>query len=118
MLTIFLFLASPAYAGPFAKFGRGITNIFFSPLEIILQMDNLAKDNDKATAYTGGVFKGLGMMLVRIGGGVYELATFPLPLPLHYEPLFNKPTVLDDLRPRMERTHAFDPLPGNDPPTL
>jgi putative exosortase-associated protein (TIGR04073 family) len=69
------------------KLGRGFTNIISSPLEIFNQPIQMSKTERWPIACFGGFFKGIVMMVERIGVGVYEIVTFPIPWPNGYEPL-------------------------------
>ena len=93
---IALFLIAACFAFPLSasanddawnKLGRGFCNIVTSPLEILNQPVQMAKTERWPIAMAGGFFKGIGMMLVRLGTGVYEIVTFPLPCPNGYEPI-------------------------------
>jgi putative exosortase-associated protein (TIGR04073 family) len=77
---------------PFGKLGRGIVNIVTSPKEIPIQIlgsaveQNEKYDNNGAAALAGafsGVFKGIGWTLYRLVAGVYDVVTFPFPLPAY-----------------------------------
>ena len=48
--------------------------------------DTSMEDNAFA-GLTLGLAKGLGMTLVRTGSGIFEIATFPFPLPEDYKPI-------------------------------
>ncbi len=104
--TLFFFLigfsalAHGLYAedNPATKLGRGIVNVVASPGEYAVQTAKLMKDHDPLTAYLGGVFQGTTRMLQRIGAGVYEVVTFPVPLPKKYKPLMDPPTTVDALQ--------------------
>jgi putative exosortase-associated protein (TIGR04073 family) len=65
--------------GPSRKLARGIANIAFGlteiPFELIL--NNEAEGN--ATSVTYGGVRGVGRFLSRLGFGVYEVVTFPVP---------------------------------------
>jgi putative exosortase-associated protein (TIGR04073 family) len=65
--------------GPSRKLARGIANIAFGvseiPFEIILS--NEADGN--STAFSYGAIRGVGRFLSRLGFGVYEVVTFPIP---------------------------------------
>ena len=74
--------------GPFVKLGRGLTNIVMAPAEIFMQPLSLAKDYDDFTAFSGGIFKGITLMFLRQLSGIYETATFPIPIPKGYRPLW------------------------------
>lgn len=82
---------------PATKFGRGLVNVIASPGEYIVQTAKLMETHDPFTAYFGGILQGTWRMVERIGGGVYELVTFPIPLPRKYEPLMDPPTTVDAL---------------------
>lgn len=74
---------------PFVKLGRGLTNLITAPGELFIQPVNLSKNHDGFTALLGGIFKGITFMVLRQLSGVYETATFPIPLPPRYQPLWN-----------------------------
>ncbi len=94
VLTGSLLGASAVYAGdnPGSKLGRGLTNVVTSPLEYILQTVKLAKDHDGATAVFGGWANGTWFMIQRVCVGVYEIVTFPVPLPAKYGPVLDPDT--------------------------
>lgn len=77
---------------PATKLGRGITNVVLSPGEYVVQTAKLMGTNDPLTAYFGGFVQGTCKMVERIGGGLYEIVTFPIPLPKKYRPLMDPPT--------------------------
>jgi putative exosortase-associated protein (TIGR04073 family) len=79
---------------PASKLGRGIVNVVSSPGEYVVQTAKLMENHDPLTAYCGGIFQGTWRMLERIGGGVYEIATFPIPFPKKYKPLMDPPTTV------------------------
>ena len=84
----------PPYAedNPASKLGRGIVNVISSPGEYVLQTKKLMETNDPRTAYFGGILQGTCHMIKRIGGGIYEVVTFPIPIPKKYKPLMDPPT--------------------------
>lgn len=75
------------YAGdPIEKLGRGVTNTATGWLEIFKEIKRYSEKSDMAGYITGsfkGIFKAVGRTLV----GVYDMVTFPLPLPRRYEPV-------------------------------
>ncbi len=71
-------------SGPFTKFGRGVTNILMSPVELVYQPMKMREDNNSLVAWIGGIPKGIVYFPVRLLVGVYDLATFPLPWPKNY----------------------------------
>jgi putative exosortase-associated protein (TIGR04073 family) len=89
-------------AGPERKFSRGISNVteFARGGEIRRSMEQTALWEGPDQAYTLGFIRGLNRSLVRTGVGVYEIATFPIPLP-DYDPIFlpEHPVYPDAARP-------------------
>jgi putative exosortase-associated protein (TIGR04073 family) len=77
---------------PASKLGRGITNVVLSPGEYVVQTAKLMETHDPLTSYFGGILQGTCKMVERIGGGIYEIATFPVPIPKKYRPLMDPPT--------------------------
>ena len=77
----------PSISKPFVKFGRGIVNTVSSPLELPNQMYILsdhANENSKyrietAAAAIEGIFMGTVYAFWRLGAGIYEVITFPIP---------------------------------------
>jgi putative exosortase-associated protein (TIGR04073 family) len=70
-----------------SKLGRGFANIAGSPLELGKQPMEMAKTEPWPVALFGGFFKGAALMFARIGVGVYEIVTFPIPWPNGYGPI-------------------------------
>ncbi len=71
----------------FTKLGRGVANALTGWVELPKNIyDTSVKDNAFA-GVTLGLAKGAGMTLVRTGAGIYEIATFPFPLPENYKPI-------------------------------
>lgn len=77
----------PSIPKPFLKIGRGIVNCISSPLEIpnhMYLLSDHANNNSKygvrtAAAAIEGLFMGIGYTCWRLGAGVYDLITFPVP---------------------------------------
>jgi putative exosortase-associated protein (TIGR04073 family) len=89
-------VAVAAEDNAFTKFGRGMANVVISPAELYAQPVLLSKDHEIPIAFFGGLFKGISMFLVREVVGVYEMVTFPIPLPKGYRPLFEPATTFTD----------------------
>jgi putative exosortase-associated protein (TIGR04073 family) len=87
-----------AHAGAFVKLGRGLTNIITSPAEVIYQPSQLSQENNMWVAWFGGISKGLVFIPVRMLAGVYEVITFPIPIPSGHGPLMEPPTVVEGFR--------------------
>ncbi|MFH1997027.1 MAG: exosortase system-associated protein, TIGR04073 family [Candidatus Omnitrophota bacterium] len=94
-VAVSLFLAaypSGAHAnGPLRKLGRGIANVLTFPFEIVQQMNNTFSEEGGAAALTVGALKGVSMAALRAAAGVYEVATFPFPIPSKYRPIMRYP---------------------------
>ena len=87
------------------KGGRGITNIASSPLEIPNQMVREAKRHNTFTGQVGGYLTGIpvgcGWMLYRCGTGLFDLLTFPFPIPT-YDKSYIKPEYLFPTEPYLD----------------
>ena len=92
VLVLILNLAAPAYCGgPSRKLGRGLANIATFPLEL---PNRIGQTHERAGLYeamTYGFLEGIGMMVFRAAMGVYETATFLIPVPEGYEPVMKDP---------------------------
>ena len=74
------FQAPPgAKYGPVRKLSRALANIVYGVTEIPVQMvrSDIEGGNSEAASY--GTLFGTGKTLARLGYGIYELITFPLP---------------------------------------
>ena len=87
----------------FHKLGRGVSNILLGWIEI---PRNIAKEWRKTDPFTGtilGSIKGVGWTVARTLAGVYEVVSFPFPVPNNYalvmNPEFILPTVWGDRLP-------------------
>ncbi len=67
------------------KFGRGFINTVFGVIEIPKQSVKRAIETHSSYGYASGLFVGIGFFVLRELAGVYELVTFPIPLPSGYE---------------------------------
>ena len=99
VLSLILSSITPAFCdelptkldGPLTKLGRGICNILTFPLEFPEQISRTNNSDGPFAAGTVGVLKGLGWMVGRACIGVYETATFMLPMPKDYQPILRDP---------------------------
>lgn len=95
LALIFLLAISfvtPAYCGDaLKKLTRGTCNIITCPFEIFERIQRVNNSDGPMAAVTYGAVKGLGMMVVRAVVGAYEVVTFPIPLPKHYDPILTDP---------------------------
>jgi putative exosortase-associated protein (TIGR04073 family) len=80
----------------FTKFGRGMANIIISPGELYTQPLLLSKNSEPSIAIFGGLFKGILMFAAREVVGIYEVITFPIPVPKGYRPIIEPATTFTD----------------------
>ncbi len=76
---------------PLEKLGRGISNIATCPLEIGKNVEAANESDGIFAAYSWGLLKGSADTLVRAVVGIYEVVTFPLPVPADYAPILTNP---------------------------
>ena len=67
--------------GPLEKLGRGIANVALSPLEMIKRPVMIAHQKGEVAGLFYGPLDGVKWILIRIGVGVTDIVTFPMPLP-------------------------------------
>ena len=83
-----LLTASVCYAqDPFTKLGRGVANTLTGWVELPKNVYSTSTENNAFAGLTLGLATGAGMSLVRTGAGIYEIATFPFPIPQDYKPI-------------------------------
>lgn len=92
ILLLALTLAAPAYCdGPLKKLGRGISNLATCPLELFNRIGKVNERLGLCEAVTYGALEGTCMIVVRAFFGLYEVLTFPVPIPQKYEPILKDP---------------------------
>ncbi len=69
------------------KIYRGVANIITGWIELPKNIYDTSVEDNILSGLTIGLFKGLGMTIVRTGAGIYETLTFPLPIPEGYAPV-------------------------------
>jgi len=85
-------LTAPAYAdGPVKKLGRGVANVVTSPFEIFKGMGDTTDEQGIFAGLTWGLFQGTVNLVKRAAVGVFEIATFPIPIPEDYGPILTDP---------------------------
>ena len=72
---------------PFTKLGRGVANTLTGWVELPKNIYSMSVEKNALAGMTLGLAKGAGMTIVRTGAGIYEIATFPFPLPENYKPI-------------------------------
>ena len=90
-LTALAALLASGCAGPEQKLGRGISNTMeitrFGDMR--RSIEQTAIFESPSAGYTAGAIRGLDQTLARTGVGVFEVLTFPIPMPgSGYGPIF------------------------------
>ena len=84
------------------KLIRGLANTFLGILEIPRNIHNTTQtENSMLEGWTIGLGKGLGQAVLRIGVGLYEVVTFPFPIPEGYRPIVEPEFVWDASGPKV-----------------
>jgi len=65
--------------GPTRKLGRGLGNILYGSTEIIDSMSDVNASEGNSAAFSYGLVRGLGRTFARLGYGIFETVTFPIP---------------------------------------
>src|SRR5208337_441381 len=92
-LTALAALFASGCAGPEQKLGRGISNTFeITRLgDMRRSVEQTAVFNSPSAGYTTGAVSGFAQTMARTGVGIFEVVTFPIPMPgSGYGPLFPK----------------------------
>lgn len=100
LLTLSLLQIDPVHAEgvpdkAVRKLGRGLTNVATGWLEFPMQISNGMSETGGVEGFFLGLGKGAVWTVLREGAGVYDTATFLLPVPSDYQPLMQPPTVFD-----------------------
>ena len=66
--------------GPTRKLGRGISNVLFGWSELPTTIAKINQDEGNSAAAGYGVVRGVGRSALRIGAGLAEIFTFPVPI--------------------------------------
>src|SRR3989338_34566 len=72
---------------PFTKLGRGVANALTGWVELPKNIYKTSVEDNALAGVTLGLARGAGLTIVRTGAGIYEIATFPFPLPENYKPI-------------------------------
>lgn len=83
--------------GPFVKLGRGLTNVIFSGMEIPSNVQRVVDVKGPCSGFFEGMISGVFYMSGRILSGVYDVVTFPIPLPFRYGALMKPDYVFDSV---------------------
>jgi putative exosortase-associated protein (TIGR04073 family) len=105
-------LLASGCAGPEKKLGRGMNNLGEVARwgEMRRSMEQAGIWEGRSAAYGRGQVSGFNRSLLRIGSGIYEVATFPLP---SYDPVLTKyqtvdPNYPDAYKPGLPDNTMFD----------
>jgi putative exosortase-associated protein (TIGR04073 family) len=91
-----LFVCDAFAQSPVRKLGRGLANAVTGMLELPQSIVDVSEEEGALAAVTYGVAKGIAMSFVRMTVGVYEVVTFPIPLPFDYAPIVEPEFMMDD----------------------
>ena len=86
-ITIFFAVTVCFAQEPFTKLGRGVANTMTGWVELPKDVYSTSVESNAFSGMTAGLAKGVGMAVVRTGAGIYEIATFPFPVPEKYKPV-------------------------------
>ncbi|MBI4395171.1 MAG: exosortase system-associated protein, TIGR04073 family [Candidatus Omnitrophica bacterium] len=73
------------YSAPLDRLSSGFVNVVTSPLELINQPREELKRADFFPAIIPGIVRGIGWFGVRLGVGIFEIVTFPVPWKPHLD---------------------------------
>ncbi len=98
-------------AGPERKLGRGLNN-FYEVVrggEMRRSVEQSALFDSPDQAYTSGLIRGFNRSVARMGVGLYEIVTFPIP---SYDPIATNylkpnPVYPDSYKPRIMESSLF-----------
>jgi putative exosortase-associated protein (TIGR04073 family) len=71
------------------KFGRGVVNVLTFWTEVPRNVALEWQRTDPASGFFLGVGKGVGYSYARLMGGVYDIVTFPFPVPMGFAPVMH-----------------------------
>jgi len=88
VIALMLTVTTACFAqDPFTKLGRGVANTLTGWVELPKNIYTTSVEDNALAGLTLGLAKGVGMTIVRTGAGIYEIATFPFPIPVDYKPI-------------------------------
>ena len=97
VMVMVLAVASASYAqDPAKKLGRGLANILTGWVELPKNIYDVSVEDNPLAGLTIGLAKGIGMTIVRTGAGIYEVVTFPFPIPEDYGPVLEPEFVFSE----------------------
>ncbi|MEA3305453.1 MAG: exosortase system-associated protein, TIGR04073 family [Candidatus Omnitrophota bacterium] len=97
VMVLILAVATSGYAqDPAKKLGRGLANILTGWIELPKNVYDTSVEDSPLAGLTIGLAKGVGMTIVRTGAGIYEIVTFPFPIPEDYAPVLEPEFVFSE----------------------
>ena len=97
VMVMVMALATASYAqDPAKKLGRGLANILTGWIELPKNIYDTSVEDNPLAGLTIGLAKGVGMTIVRTGAGIYEVVTFPFPIPEDYGPVLEPEFVFSE----------------------
>ena len=90
---------APSGHNALRKLGRGCSNVLFGIVEVPNQFTKANSEHGGAAGVTYGLGKGLVRWVGRELVGVYEIVTFPLPVPRGYKPVMKPEFPNEDYEP-------------------
>jgi len=81
---------------PGKKLVRGVANVLTGWVELPKNIYDTSVEENIFSGLTIGLAKGLGMGIVRTGAGIYEVVTFPFPIPEDYAPVLEPEYVFNE----------------------
>ena len=82
LLALVLVGGSRAWAqDPIHKVGRGLVNVLTGWIEVPKQLHLGAQGENPLTGVGHGLLKGISLTVLRLGTGIFETLTFPVPYP-------------------------------------
>ena len=90
---------APSKQNALRKLGRGFANVLFGIVEVPNQITKVTSERGGGAGVTYGVGKGLLRWFGRELAGVYDVVTFPVPLPKGYKPIMQPEFPNDDYEP-------------------
>lgn len=79
------------------KFSRGVMNVLTGWLEVPYNIAETWKKTDPFTGFVVGGIKGIFWGWGRTCTGVYDIVTFPFPVPKDYQPLMEPEYILPEI---------------------
>lgn len=97
LIALVIFCQNTAFADTaIDKLRRGLVNCGTGWIELFTTVRRHSDENGYAAGVLFGIPAGIARALWRTGVGVYETATFPIPLPRYYRLIMEPEFVMED----------------------